>query len=154
MHVAAFASAELVVFGGERADKPGAAQAVHDLNDLWAYSVDANEWRLLSKSNCKCITDSRLSSLFGHRYYYPWAFLALGTVFAAFMVWANHRNGQSGGERVFDYCRPRLMKPRDRAASAVASALAVPKVVVQMAVRLAAGAAGAVTRKKGYQGIN
>jgi len=154
LHVAALVSSQLVVFGGEHIDKPGASKADHKLNDLWAYAAGANAWSLLSKNDCECAAATNLRLSAGILNDYMWSCLVVGVLFALGMVWSNHRASSGGGDKVFDYCRPRIQTPAERAAAAVKSERAAPHVVVEMAGELAAKAAGAATRKKGYQRIN
>ena len=138
MHVAAFATAELVVFGGERADNPKDDQVEHKLNDLWAYSVKANTWRLLSKSNCECINSTKLSSTVKHNYFFPITSIALGMVaglfIAIFSAW--------------------ILKSFICTNTDATSATGIPKVVVQMTKGVTAGAVNTAVSKNGYERIN
>ena len=160
--MAAFASSQLVVLGGEHIDSPGASKADHKLNDLWSYSTPDNAWHLLSKTDCQCTTatNMRLSASLVNEY--MWSCLVVGAFFALWMVWFNHRAGRGGGDKIFDYCRPRIQTPAERAAVAAAAASknggskssAPHVVVVEMAGDLASKAVGSANRKKGYQAIN
>lgn len=130
MHVAAFAAAELVVFGGERADNPDDL-VEHKLNDLWAYSVKTNTWRLLSKSNCECIISTKLSSS-SRQIYSPIFSVALGVVAGIFLA-------------IYSAW---MLKSFVRTKSDATLAIGIPKAMVQMSSGVTA------TSKNGYERIN
>jgi len=52
LHMTAMAQGSLVVFGGEHIDRLGDKKADHKLNDLWAFVPRAQQWTLISKSDC------------------------------------------------------------------------------------------------------
>ena len=135
MHVAAFAAAELVVFGGERADNPKDDLVEHKLNDLWAYSVKTNTWRLLSKSNCECINTTKLAASFRQNYS-TISSVALGVVagicIAMYSAW--------------------IMKSFVHTKSDATLATGIPKVMVQMSSGVAA--VNTATSKNGYERID
>lgn len=135
MHVAAFSSAELVVFGGERADNPMDDLVEHKLNDLWAYSVKTNTWRLMSKSNCECINSTKLSSSFRQNYS-PIFSVALGVVAGIFLAMYSAW----------------MLKSFVRNKSDAALATGIPKAMVQMSSGVAA--VNTATSKNGYERIN
>ena len=134
--VAALASSQLVVFGGEHIDKPGASKADHKLNDLWAYAAGANEWQRLAKSSCKEREGSVLTraaaacAAAGPDMLLLAGAAAILTCAAAAAAWQRHDVGSAVSRK------------------------SAPHVMVEMAGELAAKAAGAATRKKGYQRIN
>lgn len=132
LHMAALASSQLVVFGGEHINKPGSAKADDKVNDLWAYSARANAWHQLAKSACKMEHKGPALSNVGSstlRLLLLAGILGPIALASAAVAWQRRRR--------------------------VGNLASAPSLAgVEMPAGLAAGASGAATRKKDYQSIN
>ena len=149
LHMAAMMHGSLVVFGGEHINRAGASQADHKLNDLWAFSPANRAWTQLAKDNCDAFEPMSNHLTGGQLNTYMFLILGVSALAAGALVLGNHYAGPGGGDRPLDYFRPRLRAP----GAAVDPPPRGSSVVVEMA-ELAVGAAGAATRKKGYERIN
>jgi len=102
------AGGQLVIFGGEHINKQtGKIGYNHKLNDVWAYSTVTSEWEELVPNDCTAQADpnSTPAASLGQ---FLFGVIVCAAAVALVLMFASHKAGPGGGDRVCDYWRPRL----------------------------------------------